>query len=111
VLAIAVFGIVMVKAFGSHLDYSLGQLALPPGVLQKLRSDEIRLAGLRVPASLDSHVRNAIREMIGEAFVFGFRIVILICAGLSAASAVIAWLMIPTEGGRARGIANSAHPL
>jgi EmrB/QacA subfamily drug resistance transporter len=111
VLAIAVFGIVMVKAFGSYLDYSLGHLALPPGVLQKLRSDEIRLAGLRVPASLDSHVRNAIREMIGEAFVFGFRIVTLICAGLSATSAVIAWLMIPTERDRVRGITNSAHPL
>jgi EmrB/QacA subfamily drug resistance transporter len=111
VLAIAVFGIVMVKAFGSHLDYSLSQLSLPPGILQKLRSDEIRLAGLRVPASLDPDVRNAIREMIGEAFVFGFRIVILICAGLSATSAVIAWLMIPTEGGLARGITNSAHPL
>jgi EmrB/QacA subfamily drug resistance transporter len=102
VLAIAVFGIVMAKAFGSHLDYSLGQLSLPPGMLQKLRSDEIRLAGLQVPAALDLNARTAIREMIGDAFVFGFRIVILICAGLSAASAVIAWLMIPTDRGRSR---------
>jgi EmrB/QacA subfamily drug resistance transporter len=95
VLAIAVFGIVMVKAFGSHLNYSLGQLALPRGMLQELRSNEIRLAGLQVPAALDPTARTAVREMIGDAFVFGFRIVILICAGLSATSAVIAWLMIP----------------
>jgi EmrB/QacA subfamily drug resistance transporter len=99
VLAIAVFGIVMVKAFGSHLNYSLGQLSLPPGMLQELRSDEIRLAGLQVPAALDPNTRTAIREMIGDAFVFGFRIVILICAGLSATSAVIAWLMIPMDRG------------
>jgi EmrB/QacA subfamily drug resistance transporter len=95
VLAIAVFGIVMVKAFGSHLNYSLGQLALPPGMLQELRSNEIRLAGLQVPAALDPTARTAVREMIGDAFVFGFRIVILICAVLSATSAVIAWLMMP----------------
>ncbi len=100
VLAIAVFGIVMVKAFGSHLDYSLGQLSLPPGTLQKLRSDEIRLAGMQVPAALDPNARTAIREMIGDAFVFGFRIVILMCAGLSATSAVIAWLMIPMDRDR-----------
>jgi EmrB/QacA subfamily drug resistance transporter len=97
VLAIAVFGIVMVKTFGSHLDNSLAQLSLPPGMLQKLRSDEIRLAGLQVPAALDPNARTAIREMIGDAFVFGFRIVILICAGLSATSAGIAWLMIPMD--------------
>lgn len=102
VLAIAVFGIVMVKAFGSHLDYSLGQLSLSPGVLQKLQSDEIRLAGLQVPAALDPNAKTAITEMIGDAFVFGFRIVILICAGLSATSAVIAWLMIPMDRGRPR---------
>src|SRR5580704_11276924 len=58
VLAIAVFGIVMVKAFGSYLDYSLGHLALPPGVLQKLRSDEIRLAGLSVPGGLNASTAN-----------------------------------------------------
>jgi MFS family permease len=111
VLAVAVFGIVMVKAFASHLNHSLGQLSLPPGMLQKLRSDEIRLAGLQVPASLDPNARTAIREMIRDAFVFGFRIVVLICAGLSSASAAIAWLMIPMDRGRARGITNSAHPL
>jgi hypothetical protein len=105
VLAIAVLGIVMVKAFGSHLNYSLDQLSLPPGVLQELRSDEIRLAGLQVPAALDPSARTAIRQMIGDAFVFGFRIIILICSGLSAISAVIAWLMIPQDGGRSRSAA------
>jgi hypothetical protein len=74
-------------------------------VLQELRSDEIRLAGLQVPAALDPSARTAIREMIGDAFVFGFRIIILICSGLSATSAVIAWLMIPQDRGRSRSAA------
>ncbi len=105
VLAIAVFGIVMVKAFGTHLDHSLGRLSLPPRVLQNLRSDEIRLAGLQVPSTLDPDARTSIREMIGDAFIFGFRIVILICAGLSATSALIAWLMIPMDRVRSRSVA------
>jgi EmrB/QacA subfamily drug resistance transporter len=100
VLAIAVLGIVMVKAFGSRLDYSLARFSLPPAVLQQLHSDEIKLAGLQAPASLDSGTRSAINGSIGQAFVFGFRIVLLICAGLSVASAAIAWLVIPKDRDR-----------
>src|SRR6202790_2676423 len=38
VLAIAVFGIVMVKAFGSYLDQSLGNLSLAQDVVLDIRS-------------------------------------------------------------------------
>jgi len=105
VLAIAVLGVVMVKAFGYRLNHSLVQVSLPPGMLHKLQSDEIRLAGLQVPAVLDPSTRAAIKEMIGDAFVFGFRIVMFIVAGLSVISAAIAWRMIPKD--RTRGTANS----
>ena len=98
VLAIAVLGIVMVNAFASRLNHRLAQLSLPPGVLRALQADEIKLAGLEVPAGLNPSTKAAIKESIGEAFVFGFRIVMLICAGLSLASAAVAWLMIPKDG-------------
>jgi EmrB/QacA subfamily drug resistance transporter len=100
VLAIAVLGVVMVKAFGFRLDTALAHLPLPPGVLQELHADEIKLAGLQVPADLNPGMKIAIKESIGEAFVFGFRIVILICAGLSVASAAVAWFMIPKDSER-----------
>ena len=96
VLAIAVFGIVMVNDFGHRLNHRLAHL-VPSGVLQQLRAQEIKLAGLPVPPDLDPSTKAAIHESIGDAFVFGFRIVILICAGLSLASAVVAWLMIPKD--------------
>ena len=95
VLAIAVFGVVMVNAFGSRLNHSLAHVLLPPGILQKLQADEIKLAGLQAPAGLNPSTKAAIKESIAEAFVFGFRMVMLICAGLSVASAAVAWLMIP----------------
>ncbi|MGA8764749.1 MAG: MFS transporter [Candidatus Sulfotelmatobacter sp.] len=94
VLAIAVLGIVMVKAFGSQLDNSLGRLSLAPAVRQTLHADEVKLGGLQAPPDLDPSTKAAIEESIGKAFVFGFRIVMLICAGLSVASAAVAWLMI-----------------
>ena len=95
VLAIAVLGIVMVKAFGSHLNRSLAHLSLPPGALAVLQLGEIRLAGLPVPAGLSPATTAALREMIAEAFVFGFRIIMLICAVLSVVSSAVAWLMVP----------------
>jgi predicted MFS family arabinose efflux permease len=52
---------------------------------------------LQPPTSLDSATKAAINESIGQAFVFGFRIVLLICTGLSVASAAIAWLLIPKD--------------
>jgi EmrB/QacA subfamily drug resistance transporter len=101
VLAIAVFGIVMVSAFSSRLNHTLLNLSLPGPVLQQLQTDEIKLAGAQVPDNLDPGRRAAVKKLIGEAFIFGFRIVMFICAGLSLASASIAWLMIPMDSGLA----------
>jgi EmrB/QacA subfamily drug resistance transporter len=95
VLAIAVLGIVMVKAFSFKLNHSVVHLLLPPGVLEAVQSDEIKLAGLPIPAGLNPTTTTAMKESVAGAFVFGFRMVMLICAGLSGASSAAAWLMIP----------------
>jgi predicted MFS family arabinose efflux permease len=104
VLAVAVFGIVMVYGFRARFDRTLASFSLSPEILQAIRAQETRLAGLQVPAGLDPKTMAAIKDSIGHAFVFGFRIVVLICAGLSLASAAVAWLMIPDAG--KSGIAN-----
>src|SRR5881296_2004776 len=96
VLAIAVLGIVMVNAFGARLDFKLANFSLPPSTLHEIQAGEIKLAGLQLPASLNPSTGAAIRESVREAFVFGFRLIMLICAGLSVASAAVAWLLIPT---------------
>jgi EmrB/QacA subfamily drug resistance transporter len=103
VLGIAVLGIVMVWAFRARLDHTLDRLSLPSWVLEQIRAQETRLAGLQPPASLDAPTRLAITDLIRQGFVFGFRIVILICAGLSLASAMIAWLMVPRDGNQSTG--------
>jgi EmrB/QacA subfamily drug resistance transporter len=96
VLAVAVFGIVMVSAFSNRLQHSLAGLNLAPAVLQQIQSSVIRLAGLEVPAGLDAQTSSAIQTAIAHAFVYAFRLVVLICAALAAASAAVASRMIPT---------------
>jgi predicted MFS family arabinose efflux permease len=97
VLAVAILGIVMVKLFSSSLNRSLTGAVLPPGILQYVRSNEIKLAGLDLPSGLDAQTAAVLRASISHAFVFGFRIVMLICAGLCVASAAVASLMIPAK--------------
>jgi EmrB/QacA subfamily drug resistance transporter len=97
VLAIAVLGIVMVNAFGLHLSRALGNVSLPVQVLRELHANEIKLAGLPVPPGLDPGTTATIKKSIAESFVFGFRIVMLCCTGLSLASVAVAWLMIPRK--------------
>ncbi len=97
VLAIAVLGIAMVKAFTSHLDHSLAQLPLPDDTLRELHAGEVKLAGLQVPTSLNPGIRTSVKEAIEAAFVFGFRIVMFLCAALAVASAAVARLMIPNS--------------
>jgi hypothetical protein len=68
---------------------------LPPGILRTIQADEVKLAGMEAPSGLNPSTEAAIQEAIGEAFVFGFRMVMLICAGLSVASAALVWRVIP----------------
>ena len=97
VLAIAVLGIVMVKAFSSRLNQSLARFSLPPAILHDLETNEIKLGGLQVPEDLHPVTKTAVKKSIAKAFVFGFRLVMLVCTGLSLASATVAWLMIPKD--------------
>jgi EmrB/QacA subfamily drug resistance transporter len=99
VLAIAILGIVMVKVFGARLGHDLTELSLPPGALQQIQAEETKLADLQAPASLDPHTKAAIGEFIKEAFVSGFRVVMLICVSLSLASAAVAGLMVRKDPG------------
>jgi EmrB/QacA subfamily drug resistance transporter len=92
VLAIAVFGIVMVRAFDFRLQQELANLGLSSGILREIQSRVIKLAGLELPSNLDAKTTTMIRTAINHAFVFGFRLIMLICAGLAAASSAVAWL-------------------
>ena len=85
----------MVNAFSSRLNRRLVQLSPPPAILEAVRSNETQLAGLPIPSDVSPDMEVAIQESVAEAFVFGFRIVMVICAGLAVASSAVAWFLDP----------------
>jgi EmrB/QacA subfamily drug resistance transporter len=94
VLAIAVFGIVMVKIFAAHLDRRLPSLSLASETAQEIRSKEIELAGMESPKNLDANARSAVKNAVSEAFLGGFRVVLFSCAGLAVGSAGVASVLV-----------------
>jgi len=97
VLAVAIFGIVMVSAFSARLQHSLAALNLAPAALHQIHSGVIRLASLEVPAGLDQQTTSAVQAAIAHSFVFAFRLVAIICVALALASAAVASRMIPSR--------------
>jgi hypothetical protein len=51
----------------------------------------------KAPSGVDSQTASTIRSAIAESFIFGFRLIMLLCAGLATASAGVAWWKIPAE--------------
>jgi EmrB/QacA subfamily drug resistance transporter len=96
-LAVAVFGLIMFQAFNSHLDQGLNAIPMPAAARQALKNERLKLAAAEIPASLDAESRVAIRMAILESFVFGFRRVMLVGAGLALFGSLLAWLAIRSK--------------
>jgi EmrB/QacA subfamily drug resistance transporter len=98
-LAIALFSIVLLGTFNYNLDRRLAAIALPPQARQQLDAQRVRLAGMELPAGVSTDTAGALRAAIGESFVDGYRVVMLIACGLALLSAASAAALI--EGRRA----------
>lgn len=95
VLAIAVFGVVMVTGFSGQLNRRLANVTMPNDVRTELQSNETRLAALKPPVGVEPATASAIESSIVSSFVVAFRIIMWMCAALALASAAVAWRMIP----------------
>jgi hypothetical protein len=91
-LAVAVLGVIMFAAFSGSLDASLETLDLTPETRQQLEEEKIKLGAAEVPEGLDA--APAVERAIDEAFVSGYRLVMLVAAGSALASALSAGLLI-----------------
>lgn len=94
-LAIAIFGVIMVGAFSHQLNRRLTSVEMPAEARAELQSNESKLAALTVPKGVEPAAASAIESSIQSSFVFGFRLVMWLCAALALVSAGIAWRMIP----------------
>jgi len=97
VLAVAVLGVVMVAAFAHSLRVSLASHRIDPSIVSELEENATKLGELDAPSNQDRETRATVRAAIAQSFVFGFRIIMLLCAALAVASAAVAWRMIPSR--------------
>ncbi len=93
-LAIAVFGIVMLRTFEPALDQRLARISLAPAARQALAEQRDKLVGAELPAELNPSARLLVRQAIADSFVSGFRVMMCLGAFLALGSALSAWLLI-----------------
>jgi len=86
-LAVAVFGALLTGVFQQALAQRLDTTGLPPAVRASIEAQRSKLAAAETP-----NARG--REAIDDAFVAGYRAVLLVAVGLSLASALSATLLI-----------------
>jgi hypothetical protein len=86
VLAIALFGIVMLGSFSRHLNRDVAEMNISYETRRDIDAQRMKLAAMKVPAE--------VRRSVDESFVAGFRLVMFIGAGLALTSAATAWFMI-----------------
>ena len=98
-LAIAVFGIIVLGTFNRSLDQGLARFDyLPSQVRETVDAQRTHLAGIEVSAGVSGELGSRIKLAVAQAYVDGYRLAMLIAAGLAVASAGSAALLI--GGGR-----------
>jgi len=89
-LAVAIFGLVLYDVFSTALDQRLAAAQVSGEVRQQIEAQKPKLAAIETK---DATARQAIHE----AFISGYRTVLLICAALALTSAASAALLIPRD--------------
>jgi EmrB/QacA subfamily drug resistance transporter len=93
-LAVAVLGVLMFTVFNASLDGRLEVLDLPVEARQQLEQEKNKLSAAEVPEDLGAATSMAVELAIDEAFVSGYRVIMLVAAGMSLASGLSAALLI-----------------
>ena len=93
-LAVALFGIVMLHVFNFSLDRKLDQLQLNPQSRDAVVQQRTSLAAIQIPNELPPSARDELRRAINDSFVDGYRRVMLLGSILALSGALVSWFLI-----------------
>ena len=93
-LAIAMLGMIMAWTFDSALQRGLESVGATREIIAFFAAQSDKLAGAPIPANVGGADAGALRRVVSEAFVAGFRMVMWVSVGLALLGALTAWLMI-----------------
>jgi hypothetical protein len=90
-LAIAVFGVVLVRSFDAQIRPRLDELTLSAPASTAIERELAKMAGAGIDAltEVPASMRTGVRQAIDEAFVSAFRRVLLCAAALALAGAAV----------------------
>lgn len=94
-LAIGVFGVVMVAVFSARLESGMGTLPLSEAQRAEVWAARTDLGALAAPEGLSEGLRGQLAALVEAAFLAGFRVVMLAMAALGVAGAWVAWATVP----------------
>ncbi|SRR6266498_859159 len=93
-LAIAIFGVIMLHTFSQNFGSRLVNIKIPDETRHSLYEQRVKLSGIEMPPEMDEETRKQLKNAVADSFLSGFRLIMLIAAALSLASAASTWLMI-----------------
>jgi EmrB/QacA subfamily drug resistance transporter len=94
VLAVAALTAVAVWQFRDGLGEQLEASRVPPALAGQLERNADHLAELKAPAGTPPPLVAAVAHAVAQAYVATYRVLMLICAALAAASGLIAWVSL-----------------
>ncbi|HEY2907335.1 MAG TPA: MFS transporter, partial [Vicinamibacterales bacterium] len=86
-LAIALFGALAIMIFAGDLSARLGRLGFDRATRRAMTSQRLKLAETEPPRNLPAEQRERIAHAVADSFVHAFRVAMIGCAALAAASA------------------------
>jgi EmrB/QacA subfamily drug resistance transporter len=93
-LAVAVLNVVVIMVFSNVLGAHLAPVAMPHAARGAILAHSAKMLAISIPPGLAPATRSAVHHALAESFMVGFRVAMLIGAGLAVASAAVAaWLM------------------
>ena len=109
-IAIAVFGIALVRVFNSRVSPALDQLRLPAAARVAVDRELPKLAGAQIDTPMEPAQRAGTQRVIDEAFVSAFRLVMIGASALALAAAAAGGLIREQPRSFASGQRATARP-
>jgi EmrB/QacA subfamily drug resistance transporter len=109
-IAIAVFGIVLVRIFNARVQPALDQLRIPASERAAIDRELSKMAGAEIDAPMEPAQRAGAQHAIDEAFVSAFRLVMMGNAALAFAASLTGALIREPRRAPASGQPAMARP-
>lgn len=96
-IAIAALSLIVANVFNHSLDRRLAGMSLPTSAVAAINAQRPKLAAAQAPKSLPEGQRREVARDIADSYVDGYRVALLVAAGLAAAGSLCAAIFLESK--------------